>query len=73
MARRHQRVPWEPPESFWEALQAPWLTHMLVMSDEKYPGSGVSFGQLITLAGMGPDGTDLACDRTYAMLEMIDE
>ncbi|MBW2675001.1 MAG: hypothetical protein JRD89_16585, partial [Deltaproteobacteria bacterium] len=30
----------------WEALRALWLTHMLVMSDENYPGPGVSFGRI---------------------------
>ncbi|MDP8223149.1 MAG: pyruvate formate lyase family protein [Candidatus Lernaella stagnicola] len=40
------RVPWEPPETFWEALQALWLNHMLVMSDENYPGPGISFGRI---------------------------
>lgn len=40
------RVPWEPPETFWEAVQALWLTHMLVLSDENYPGPGVSFGRM---------------------------
>ncbi len=40
------RVPWEPPKSFWEAIQSLWLTHMLVMSDENYPGPGVSFGRI---------------------------
>jgi formate C-acetyltransferase len=39
------RVPWEPPRNFWEAMQALWLNHMLVMSDENYPGPGVSFGR----------------------------
>ena len=46
MARNLARVPWEPPQTFWEAVQALWLTHMLVMSDENYPGPGVSFGRL---------------------------
>lgn len=46
MARILLRVPWEPAENFWEALQSLWLTHMLVMSDENYPGAGVSFGRL---------------------------
>jgi len=123
-----QRVPWEAPQTFWEGLEALWLTHMLVMSDEGYPGPGDSFGridqylyplwqksleqgmsrefgkeilkcfwihcntaydamirtggnqgitagygQLITLSGMGPNGTDLTNDLTYAMLEVIDE
>ncbi len=128
MAANLMRVPWEPPQNFWEALQALWLTHMLVMSDENYPGPGVSFGridqyllpyweaslaagvereflkeimkcfwvhantaydamirvganqgitagygQLITLAGRGADGEDMANDLTWAMLEVIDE
>ena len=46
MARNLSRVPWEPAETFWEALQSLWLTHMLVMSDENYPGPGVSFGRM---------------------------
>ena len=33
MAANLQRVPWEPAETFWEAVQSLWLTHMLVMSD----------------------------------------
>lgn len=41
-----RRVPWEPAQNFWEAIQALWLTHMLVMADENYPGPGVSFGRL---------------------------
>ncbi|MFH1138801.1 MAG: pyruvate formate lyase family protein [Pseudomonadota bacterium] len=46
MARNLERVPWEPAETFWEAVQSLWLTHMLVMSDENYPGPGVSFGRI---------------------------
>jgi formate C-acetyltransferase len=46
MARNLERVPWEPAETFWEAVQSLWLTHMLVMSDENYPGPGVSFGRV---------------------------
>jgi trans-4-hydroxy-L-proline dehydratase len=46
MAENLKRVPWEPAQTFWEALQALWLTHMLVMSDENYPGPGVSFGRI---------------------------
>ncbi|HSP98986.1 MAG TPA: pyruvate formate lyase family protein [Candidatus Dormibacteraeota bacterium] len=45
MAANLERVPWEPATTFWEALQALWLNHMLVMSDENYPGPGVSFGR----------------------------
>jgi pyruvate-formate lyase len=46
MADNLSRVPWEPPQTFWEAVQALWLTHMLVMADENYPGPGDSFGRL---------------------------
>lgn len=127
MAAILERVPWEPPVTFWEALQALWINHMLVMSDENYPGPGVSFGridqylfpyweyslsrgmdrefgkeilrcfwihantaydsmirtgnqgitagfgQLLTLAGCGPEGEDMSNDLTYAILEVIDE
>jgi formate C-acetyltransferase len=41
-----KKVPWEPAETFWEAVQSLWITHMLVMSDENYPGPGVSFGRI---------------------------
>jgi formate C-acetyltransferase len=46
VAKNLQRVPWEPAQTFWEAVQSLWLTHMLVMSDENYPGPGVSFGRI---------------------------
>jgi len=46
MAANLSRVPWEPAATFWEAVQALWLTHMLIMSDENYPGPGVSFGRI---------------------------
>ncbi|MFA6009185.1 MAG: pyruvate formate lyase family protein [Desulfobacteraceae bacterium] len=46
MARQLDHVPWEAPRTFWEAVQSLWLTHMLVMSDENYPGPGVSFGRI---------------------------
>ncbi|MGM0451602.1 MAG: pyruvate formate lyase family protein [Thermodesulfobacteriota bacterium] len=46
MAQNLSRVPWEPAVTFWEAVQALWLNHMLVMSDENYPGPGVSFGRI---------------------------
>jgi len=46
MADMLSRVPWEPAETFWDAVQALWLTHMLVMSDENYPGPGTSFGRI---------------------------
>jgi formate C-acetyltransferase len=40
------KVPWEPAETFWEAVQSLWITHMLVMADESYPGPGLSFGRI---------------------------
>jgi pyruvate-formate lyase len=46
MAENMARVPWEPARTFWEAVQSLWITHMLVMSDENYPGPGVSFGRI---------------------------
>lgn len=129
IARICRKVPWLPPETFHEALQCLWFTHMLVMAAESYPGPGLSygridqylfpyyeldirngkitrewakellhcfwirhnyaydfqarvgtnqginsgFGQLITLAGCGPDGEDMANDLTRLMLEVIEE
>jgi pyruvate-formate lyase len=46
IAENLKKVPWEPAETFWEAMQSLWLTHMLIMSDENYPGPGVSFGRI---------------------------
>jgi trans-4-hydroxy-L-proline dehydratase len=46
MAANLDRVPWHAAESFWQAVQSLWLTHMLVMSEENYPGPGVSFGRI---------------------------
>jgi formate C-acetyltransferase len=46
MAFNLDRVPWRPASNFWEAVQALWLNHMLIMSDENYPGPGVSFGRI---------------------------
>lgn len=46
MVAINQKVPWEPSSTFWEAIQALWMTHMLVISDENYPGPGVSFGRI---------------------------
>ncbi len=45
IARITAKVPWEPAETFWEALQSLWTTHMLVMAAESYPGAGLSFGR----------------------------
>ncbi|MBN2498957.1 MAG: hypothetical protein JXR96_30485 [Deltaproteobacteria bacterium] len=49
MAAMLSRVPWEPAADFWEAVLALWLNHMLIMSDENYPGPGVSLGRLDVL------------------------
>jgi trans-4-hydroxy-L-proline dehydratase len=46
MAKNLKRIPWEAPKTFWEAVQALWINHMLIMSDENYPGPGVSFGRI---------------------------
>lgn len=46
MAQNLERVPWKPARTFWEAVQALWLNHMLIMSDENYPGPGTSFGRI---------------------------
>lgn len=45
MGENLKRVPWEPPQTFWEALQTLWITHMLTISDENYIG-GTSFGRI---------------------------
>ncbi|MFH1636741.1 MAG: pyruvate formate lyase family protein [Chloroflexota bacterium] len=41
-----RRVPWEPAEIFPEAIQSLWLTHILVLIAESYPGPGVSPGRV---------------------------
>jgi formate C-acetyltransferase len=46
IARIVAKVPWLPPETFPEALQALWTTHMLTMAAESYPGPGVSPGRV---------------------------
>lgn len=46
MSKNLEVVPYNPAEDFWQAVQSLWLTHMLVMSDENYPGPGVSFGRI---------------------------
>ncbi len=45
MAKNLEIVPWEPAQTFWQGVQALWITHMLVMAEESYPGPGVSFGR----------------------------
>ncbi|PKN68877.1 MAG: hypothetical protein CVU54_13470 [Deltaproteobacteria bacterium HGW-Deltaproteobacteria-12] len=46
MAQNLNKIPWEPAGNFWEAVQALWINHMLVLTDENYPGAGVSFGRV---------------------------
>ena len=46
MAENLSVVPWNGAENFYQAIQSLWMTHMLVMFDEKYPGPGVSFGRI---------------------------
>jgi len=46
IARICRKVPWEPAETFWEALQSLWFTHSLVMVAESYPGPGLSPGRI---------------------------
>ncbi len=45
MAENLEVIPWEPAETFWQGVQAIWLTHMLIMAEESYPGAGTSFGR----------------------------
>ncbi|MFX0071551.1 MAG: pyruvate formate lyase family protein [Candidatus Hermodarchaeota archaeon] len=45
MAKNLEHVPWEPAETFWQGVQALWITHMLILSEESYPGAGTSFGR----------------------------
>lgn len=46
MGENLRRVPWEGARDFWEAIQSLWITHMLVMTDENFPGAGLSFGRI---------------------------
>jgi len=122
------KVPEQPAQTFWEALQSLWFAHSLVMASEGYPGPGLShgrvdqylypyyrndkdngklsdewaaelllcywikhnyvydyqakvgknqgifsgFGQLVTLSGIGSDGTDSTNELTYLMLDVIE-
>ncbi len=45
-ARICRKVPWEPAETFPEALQSLWFSHMLAMVAESYPGPGLSPGRI---------------------------
>jgi pyruvate formate-lyase/glycerol dehydratase family glycyl radical enzyme len=46
VARICRKVPWLPAETFPEALQSLWTTHMLAMVAESYPGPGLSPGRV---------------------------
>ncbi len=46
IARICRKAPREPAETFHEALQALWFSHMLVMVAESYPGPGLSPGRI---------------------------
>jgi pyruvate formate-lyase/glycerol dehydratase family glycyl radical enzyme len=46
LSRICAKVPWEPAETFWEAVQSLWMTHMLVLAAESYPGAGTSPGRI---------------------------
>ena len=41
-----EKVPEHPAETFYEALQSLWMTHMLIMTQESYPGPGLSPGRV---------------------------
>ena len=45
-ARICLKVPWLPADTFPEALQALWTTHMMAMAAESYPGPGLSPGRV---------------------------
>ena len=45
MARICDKVPWNPANTFWEAVQSVWFAHMLCMIAESYPGPGLSHGR----------------------------
>ena len=46
IARICRKVPRQPAETFHEALQSLWFSHMLVMVAESYPGPGLSPGRI---------------------------
>jgi pyruvate formate-lyase/glycerol dehydratase family glycyl radical enzyme len=45
IARICDKVPWNPAETFWEAVQGVWFTHMLSNMSESYIGAGLSHGR----------------------------
>lgn len=46
IASNCETVPYNPPTTFWEAVQALWFQHMMYMIAESYPGPGTSLGRI---------------------------
>ena len=73
IARICSKVPWEPAETFHEALQSLWLTHMLIMTAESYPGAGLSHGRfdqyVYSYFRTDLDGGVLTEEQTKELLE----
>jgi len=46
ISRICDKVPYLPAETFHEAVQSVWFTHMIDMIAEAYPGAGLSYGRL---------------------------
>lgn len=46
ISRICSKVPWEKPSNFYEAVQAVWFCHLLIMAQESYPGPGLSLGRI---------------------------
>jgi pyruvate-formate lyase len=46
IARICRKVPWRPAQTFHEALQSCWLTHIAVMAFESCSGAGLSPGRI---------------------------
>ncbi len=65
------------PEEGKEVLKCFWI-HANTAYDAMIRTGGnqgitAGYGQLLTLAGMGPDGADQSNSLTYAMLDVIDD
>ena len=73
ISRICRKVPWEPAETFHEALQALWFTHMLVMAAESYPGAGLSHGRfdqyMLTYYRADLEGGRLTRERAKELLQ----
>jgi len=75
IARVCRKVPWLPAESFLEALQSLWATHMLAMAAESYPGPGLSPGRidqyLYPYYKRDLDAGRLTCDQAKELLQCL--